>query len=136
MADRFSAAVRSRMMASIKGKDTKPEMLVRRLLHSMGYRFRLHRKDLSGTPDITLPGRRSIIFVHGCFWHQHAGCRFAAMPASRRSFWKNKLDANSQRDRRALACLRRDGWKATVVWECQTRNPVALERRLRKFLDD
>lgn len=134
MADRFSAAVRSRMMANIKAKDTKPELLVRRLLHSMGYRFRLHRKDLPGTPDIVFPGRAAIIFVHGCFWHQHAGCRFAAMPATRRSFWKNKLEANRQRDRRAIAVLRRCGWRVAVVWECQTRKLATLEFRLRKFL--
>jgi DNA mismatch endonuclease (patch repair protein) len=134
MVDRFSAAVRSRMMASIKAKDTKPELLVRRLLHSMGYRFRLHRKDLPGTPDMVFPGRAAIIFVHGCFWHQHADCRFAAMPATRRSFWKNKLEANRQRDRRALATLRRHGWRVAVVWECQTRKLETLERRLQKFL--
>lgn len=122
-------------MASIRGKDTKPEMVVRRLLHAMGYRFRLHRRDLPGTPDIVLPGRQAVIFVHGCFWHRHSGCRLAAVPATRRDFWEAKIAANKARDRRAVAQLRRNGWRVAVVWECQTRKPSGLDARLRRFLE-
>lgn len=122
-------------MANIRGKNTKPEIVVRRLLHKMGYRFRLHRKDLPGTPDIVFPGRKALIFVHGCFWHQHKGCRFAVLPVTRRSFWENKLSGNVSRDRRAVAALRRDGWRVSVVWECQTQRATVLENRLRRFLD-
>lgn len=135
MVDRFTPEARSRLMASIRGKDTKPEMVVRRLLHAMGYRFRLHRRDLPGTPDIVLPGRRAVVFVHGCFWHRHAGCRLAAIPATRRDFWEAKIAANKARDRRAVAQLRRDGWRVAVVWECQTRKPAGLDGRLRRFLE-
>ena len=135
MTDRFSPAVRSKMMANIRGKNTKPEIVVRSLLHEMGYRFRLHRKDLPGTPDIVFPGRKALIFVHGCFWHQHEGCRFAAVPATRRSFWENKLSGNVSRDRRAVTALRRAGWRVSVIWECQTQRATVLENRLRRFLD-
>lgn len=122
-------------MASIRGKDTKPEMVVRRLLYEMGYRFRLHRRDLPGTPDIVFTGRRAVIFVHGCFWHHHEGCRLAAVPATRRDFWEAKITANKARDRRAVAQLRRDGWRVAVVWECQTREVGGLGYRLKRFLD-
>lgn len=135
MVDRFTPEARSRLMASIRGKNTKPEMVVRRLLHAMGYRFRLHRRDLPGTPDIVFPGRRAVVFVHGCFWHRHAGCRLAAVPATRRDFWEAKIAANKARDRRAVAQLRRDGWRVAVVWECQTRKPAGLDGRLRRFLE-
>jgi DNA mismatch endonuclease (patch repair protein) len=133
--DRFNPEARSRLMSSIHGKDTKPEMVVRRLLHNMGYRFRLHRRDLPGTPDILLPGRRAVMFVHGCFWHRHEGCRLATVPATRRDFWEAKIAANKARDRRAMARLRRDGWRVAVVWERQTRKPVGLHGCLRRFLE-
>jgi DNA mismatch endonuclease (patch repair protein) len=135
MTDRFSPTVRSRMMAGIRGKDTKPEIVVRRLLYKMGYRFRLHRKDLPGTPDIVFPGRKALIFVLGCFWHQHAGCQFAAVPATRRPFWENKLAGNVSRDRRVVAALRRAGWRVAIIWECQTRRALVMENRLRRFLE-
>ncbi|MFY7925950.1 MAG: very short patch repair endonuclease [Aquidulcibacter sp.] len=122
-------------MANIRGKNTKPEIVVRRLLHKMGYRFRLHRKDLPGTPDIVFPGRKALIFVHGCFWHQHEGCRFAVVPATRRSFWQSKLSGNVSRDRRAVSALKRAGWRVSVIWECQTQRTNVLENRLRRFLD-
>lgn len=121
-------------MARIRGQDTGPELTVRRLLHAMGYRFRLHRRDLPGRPDIVLPGRRKAILVHGCFWHQHPGCRFARMPATRRDFWEAKLAGNCARDARNVAALRRAGWSVSVVWECQTRHTGTLEARLRRFL--
>jgi DNA mismatch endonuclease (patch repair protein) len=98
MADVFSPEKRSAVMASIRSKDTGPQLLVRRLLHGMGYRFRLHRRDLPGTPDLVLPGRRKAIFVHGCFWHGHEGCRLATSPATRREFWEAKISANRRRD--------------------------------------
>lgn len=135
MADWLTPEARSRVMASIGGKNTRPELLVRRLLHSMGYRFRLHRRDLPGTPDIVLPGRRKVIFVHGCFWHGHPGCRFATRPATRQEFWAEKIDRNQRRDRVAVARLRRLGWSVAIVWECSLRRPEHLTARLHRFLD-
>jgi DNA mismatch endonuclease (patch repair protein) len=135
MADRLTPEARSRVMAAIRGKDTRPEMLVRRLLHSMGYRFRLHRRDLPGTPDIVLPGRRKVIFVHGCFWHGHRGCRFATRPATRPQFWAEKIDRNQRRDRIAVVRLRRLGWSVATIWECSLRRPERLTARLHRFLD-
>lgn len=135
MVDILHPEARSRLMASIRGKDTKPEMIVRRCLHAMGYRYRLHRRDLPGTPDIVFPGRRAVIFVHGCFWHRHPGCRLAAVPSTRRDFWEAKIAANRARDRQATARLRHDGWRVAIVWECQTRKATGLESRLRHFLE-
>jgi DNA mismatch endonuclease (patch repair protein) len=109
-------------MSGIKGKNTQPEILVRRLLFASGYRFRLHRRDLPGTPDIVMPGRKIAIFVHGCFWHFHHGCRFAKMPATRPDFWKAKLEANVVRDRRAVEKLKALGWRVLCVWECAMRD--------------
>lgn len=109
-------------MSGIKAKNSRPEMLVRRLLFAAGYRFRLHRQDLPGTPDIVMPGRKVIIFVHGCFWHSHEGCRYARMPATRQDFWEAKLRANVDRDRRSMEKLNMMGWRVLYVWECATRN--------------
>lgn len=122
MSDIVLPSVRSRMMAGIRGKDTKPEMLVRRSLHAAGYRFRLHRRDLPGAPDIVLPGRKIAIFVHGCFWHRHPGCRYAKLPATRTDFWKDKLDSNVARDGSAVDALTAAGWRVLIVWECSTRD--------------
>lgn len=119
MADRLTPEARSALMARIHGKDTKPELVVRRLLHAMGYRFRLHRRDLPGTPDIVLPGRRKAIFVHGCFWHGHENCRKASTPASNRTFWEAKIAANRERDRRKVQSLERRDWQVLVIWECE-----------------
>jgi DNA mismatch endonuclease (patch repair protein) len=119
--DVVTPAVRSRMMAGIKGKNTKPEMLVRRCLSAAGIRYRLHRRDLPGAPDISLPGAKVAILVHGCFWHVHAGCRFAASPATRPEFWRAKLQGNVERDEEAIAKLAMLGWRVLVVWECATR---------------
>jgi DNA mismatch endonuclease, patch repair protein len=121
-------------MSRVKGKDTNPERLVRRLLHRLGYRFRLHRKDLPGKPDIVLPKHRKVIFVHGCFWHGHEGCPRAARPTTNVDFWNKKIDGNIRRDieaQRALASLQ---WDALVVWQCQTRDIEHLQRRLIAFL--
>lgn len=124
-------------MALVKGSDTKPEMVVRRLLHGMGYRYRLHRKDLPGRPDIVFGKRRKVIFVHGCFWHRHDDptCRLARLPKSRLEFWEPKLTANARRDARHQQALRKAGWKILVVWECELRHSEHLENKLRDFLD-
>lgn len=122
-------------MARVRGKDTGPEVAVRRLLHGMGYRFRLHRRDLPGTPDIVLPGRRAVVQVHGCFWHQHEGCPRARPPATRRDFWLPKLARNKDRDREAEARLRDLGWRTLVVWECELRDRETLRSRLLSSLE-
>lgn len=109
---------RSRNMAAIKSRDTRPEIAVRRLLHSLGFRFRLHRNDLPGRPDIVLSKYRTVIFVNGCFWHQHSGCVRATMPQSRQYYWRAKLERNVERDRENISKLKRDGWNVIVVWEC------------------
>jgi DNA mismatch endonuclease, patch repair protein len=132
--DVFTTDQRSALMAKIRGKDTKPEILVRCMAHALGYRFRLHRRDLPGTPDLVFPRLKKIIFVHGCFWHQHDGCRFAYKPKSNSTFWKTKFSENTARDDRAICRLRELGWSVLVVWECRTREPVALLRKLRTFL--
>jgi DNA mismatch endonuclease (patch repair protein) len=114
------------MMAGIKGKNTKPEMLVRKALFAAGYRFRLHRKDLSGSPDIVLPGRKVAIFVHGCFWHAHQRCRLAKLPTTRPDFWREKLGRNAARDAAAVNALRLQGWRVLVIWECFLRQQREL----------
>jgi DNA mismatch endonuclease (patch repair protein) len=132
MADRLTPEARSALMSRIRGKDTKPELAVRRMLHSMGYRFRLHRKDLPGRPDIVFPGRRKVIFVHGCFWHGH-GCKIGRPPGSRLEYWGPKIEANRTRDRRKSAELRASGWSVATLWQCALRSP-GLDARLRRFL--
>ncbi len=125
MVDIVSPADRSRMMAGIQGKNTKPELIVRRMLFALGYRFRLHRRDLPGAPDIVMPGRKVAVFVHGCFWHMHQGCRFAKMPTTRPEFWTAKLVANVARDRSAVEKLQGLGWRVLCIWECSTRDAEA-----------
>ena len=132
--DIVSPEKRSRMMACIKGKNTKPEMVVRKLVHEMGFRFRLHRKDLPGCPDLVFPRLRRVIFVHGCFWHRHSGCRFAYTPKSNTQFWLDKLEANTRRDARALKALEALGWEVLTVWECEGSNLPALAQKLSLFL--
>ena len=127
---------RSANMARIGPRDTRPELAVRRALHRMGYRFRLHRKDLPGRPDIVLPRLRTIILVHGCFWHRHPNCRFAYTPKSRTDFWFEKFLRNVARDREVRAELEGLGWTVQVIWECETRNPDDLIRRLREILPE
>jgi len=118
MADVVSPDVRSRMMAGIRGRDTQPEMLVRRYLHGLGFRYRLAPRNLPGKPDLVLPKHGVAIFVHGCFWHGHAGCRFATVPATRTEFWANKIATNRARDHRKETELQAAGWRVAVVWEC------------------
>lgn len=115
-------------MSGIGGKNTKPELLVRKALFAAGFRFRLHRKDLPGRPDVVLPGRRVVVFVHGCFWHAHQGCPYAKTPATRREFWEAKLAANVERDRCTREALLSAGWRVLVVWECATRSSGVRER--------
>ena len=126
---------RSALMARIRGKDTTPELVVRRLLHSLGYRYRIHRADLPGTPDIAFIGRRKAIFVHGCFWHQHEGCHKANMPKTRMDYWRKKFSANQKRDYRKLMELANMGWDVLVVWECETKNQELLVDTLKEFLE-
>jgi len=132
--DRLDSSARSALMARIRGRDTTPEILVRRTLHARGIRFRLHRRDLPGSPDVVLPGRHLCIFVHGCFWHRHPGCRHASMPASNVSFWTEKFARNVRRDRRVRRRLRALGWRTAVVWECVALHPARLEARLQRIL--
>lgn len=128
--------LRRRIMSTVRGSDTKPEMIVRRLLFSMNYRYRLHRRDLPGRPDVAFSGRRKVIFVHGCFWHRHPGCRKATSPKTRADFWAEKFDRNVERDRRAIEQLAEMGWRSLVVWECETKASEVLAIRLKHFLDD
>ena len=132
--DRLTPEGRSALMARIRGKDTKPEVRLRSLLHGLGYRFRCHRADLPGTPDIVLPGRGKVLFLHGCFWHRHEGCRCATVPRTRVEFWRAKFERNVRRDRAVRRALNAAGWSAGVVWECQMRDTARLERRLARFL--
>ena len=114
-------------MRSVGQRNTKPEMVVRRRLHALGYRFRLHRKDLPGTPDIVLPSRKMVIFVHGCFWHRHKGCGKASTPKTRVDFWSEKFERNVSRDERKESELRAAGWRVVTVWECQVKDVEALD---------
>ena len=134
-ADPFAGDKRSAVMSRVKSKNTKPEVRVRSALHRMGYRFRLHRKDLPGNPDIVLPKHRTIVFVHGCFWHQHPGCRKATVPQNNREYWEKKLGRNVERDARARQALAKQGWRVLTLWECELpRDEEALRARLRQAL--
>ena len=119
MLDVVDKATRSRMMSGIQGKNTAPEFIVRKYLHGRGLRFRLHAKELPGKPDLVFPKYKAIIFVHGCFWHQHPGCRYASKPKTRSEFWHNKLSANVKRDRHQIEALAELGWRVFVIWECE-----------------
>ena len=127
MVDIVSSEVRSRMMSGIKGKDTKPEILIRQLLHRAGYRFRLHRKDLPGRPDLVLSRYNAALFVNGCFWHGHEDCHLFRLPKSRQDFWKKKISGNQVRDLRKQKELFERGWRVGVVWECTLKGKMALE---------
>ena len=121
-------------MSRIQGKNTKPELVGRSLLHRMGYRFRLHRKDLPGRPDVVLPGRNVVVFVHGCFWHQHARCKYASIPKSKQEYWVKKLSDNVRRDKKNRRRLKKNGWQVGVIWECETRDEAAVVKRIQKIL--
>src|SRR5262245_19772708 len=130
MPDVFDRATRSRVMARIRGKDTRPEMVLRRYLHGRGLRFRVHAANLPGRPDIVLSRRRVAIFVHGCFWHRHIGCLLAAMPSTNRTFWRRKLEENRARDLRQVSALTAAGWRVAVFWECGARKGVVNRKAL------
>ena len=134
MTDKISKDQRSANMRAVRTRDTAPEMRVRQVAHRLGCRFRLHRADLPGTPDLAFPGRRKVIFVHGCFWHQHQGCRRGQAPQSNVRFWRLKLARNTARDKEQLAAVRSRGWRALVIWECQTKDEARLAARLSRFL--
>lgn len=121
-------------MSRVRGRDTHAEISVRRLLHGMGYRFRLHCAELPGRPDIVLPRFRTVVFVHGCFWHRHRSCKKATTPSTNQRFWHDKFEANVKRDRRNVCRLRRMGWKVIVVWECEVRDDERLRARLERRL--
>jgi DNA mismatch endonuclease (patch repair protein) len=132
--DSLSPERRSWNMSRIRGKDTRPELVVRSLLHGLGYRFRLNRKDLPGKPDIVLPKYRTAIFVHGCFWHRHTGCKKCYTPKSSVDFWQRKFAGNAERDRNNAKQLRREGWRVIVVWECELGSLQKLQVRLDRLL--
>ena len=122
MVDRVSPEKRSEIMSKIRSKNTQPEMIVRKWLHAHGYRFRLHRKDLPGTPDIILPKYKTVIFVHGCFWHGHKGCKKASFPKTRTEWWKSKIQNNVNRDNWTTDVLKQKGWNVITIWECQVQD--------------
>jgi len=128
MTDVLSEEQRRRNMAAIRSADTKPELRVRKALHAAGLRYRLHVRALPGTPDLVFASRRVVVFVHGCFWHRHPGCKNARMPKSRLEFWAPKLSTNAERDKRQQLALRRSGWRVIVIWECQTKDAARLAR--------
>lgn len=132
--DRLSPERRSALMAKVGSKNTVPEMRVRKVAHALGYRFRLHRKDLPGKPDLVFPGRRKIIFVHGCFWHRHEDCAKASHPATRQEFWSDKFARNVARYSEVILELERLGWAVMVIWECETKSNEALIRLITEFL--
>ena len=136
MTDVFTKEKRSWIMSRVKGRDTKPEIMVRSVVHRMGYRFRVHRRDLPGNPDIILPRHGKVIFVHGCFWHGHKRCPRSKRPTTNKVFWNEKLDRNVDRDKRFGRKLRSMGWKVLVVWQCETRKPEKLLVKLERFLHD
>ncbi|HEX3716856.1 MAG TPA: DNA mismatch endonuclease Vsr [Verrucomicrobiae bacterium] len=134
--DPLSRQERGRRMSLIRGKDTKPELFVRSLIHRMGFRFVLHKAGLPGRPDICFPSRKKIIFIHGCFWHRHSDpkCKMARLPKSRLEFWRPKLENNAERDKRHLLELRKAGWRCLIVWECQLAKVEKMQNRIRRFL--
>jgi len=134
--DTLTPQQRSERMSRVRSRNSKPELLVRRIAHALGYRFRLHRRDLPGTPDLVFPSRRKVIFVHGCFWHSHAdpACKLARMPKSRLDFWTAKLESNKRRDEKNSDQLHHLGWESGVIWECQTRDREALRVQIMEFL--
>ena len=133
MADVHSKEIRSKNMAAIKGKNTKPEMLVRKFLHANGYRYRLHDKKLPGKPDIVLPKYKTVLFVHGCFWHGHEGCKYFVVPKTRTEWWLNKINRNIANDAKAAKALRKEGWKIIYIWQCNL-SAVKVEKSLHNIL--
>lgn len=133
--DIVSRDTRSRMMSGIRGKNTKPEHAVRKVAHALGYRFRLYRKDLPGSPDLVFPSRNTVIFVHGCYWHRHKGCRYCYSPKSNIEFWKRKFKSNVSRDKRVRKELEQRGWHVATIWECEAADDGGLRRKLKACLE-
>ena len=136
MVDVFTKEKRSEIMKKVGPKNSKPELLVRSLIHCLGYRFRLHRRDLPGTPDLVFPRYRKIIFVHGCFWHGHIGCKKSKLPETNREFWENKINRNKENDKNSILKLNERGWEILTIWECQIKKSKIenLKKRITKFL--
>jgi DNA mismatch endonuclease (patch repair protein) len=134
MADKISSSRRSENMRRIRSKDTSPELAVRKLVHKLGFRYRLHVRDMPGRPDLVFPRRRAVIFVHGCFWHMHS-CEDGRLPKTRREYWVPKLSGNVSRHKRAERWLRRNGWRVMTIWDCETKSCETLSRRLLRFLN-
>jgi DNA mismatch endonuclease (patch repair protein) len=134
MSDVFTRRKRSQIMRAVRSSDTKPEMIVRRLAHRLGYRYRLHVKSLAGVPDLVFPRRRKVIFVHGCYWHRHHCAEGQSMPSSHVRYWVGKFERNRRRDARIRRSLARLGWKVLVLWECQLKNTAWVQRRIKAFL--
>jgi DNA mismatch endonuclease (patch repair protein) len=134
MTDNLKPEQRSKNMAAVRARNTAPELMVRSIVHELGFRFRLHSKMLPGKPDLVFPRLKRVIFVHGCFWHRHPNCPRASTPATRTEFWDKKFVTNVERDRRAVRDLHKIGWKVLVVWQCELRDLFALRRRLERFL--
>jgi DNA mismatch endonuclease (patch repair protein) len=132
--DHVDSAKRSLIMAAVHSKHTKPEVVVRKIAYGLGYRYRLHAKNLPGRPDLVFPGKRKAIFVHGCFWHRHTGCRYATSPKTRVQFWESKFQTNVDRDRRNVSDLESLGWKVLTVWQCELKKLETLTERLNEFL--
>lgn len=133
--DSLTPEERSEIMARVRSKNSRPELFVRKLVYALGYRYRLHQRDLPGSPDLVFRPRQKVIFVHGCFWHRHAKCALARMPKSRVDFWSEKLEGNRRRDDRNRRALAREGWRVLTIWECQIRDASRLEAKIRRFLD-
>jgi DNA mismatch endonuclease (patch repair protein) len=136
VADHVNPAKRSLIMASVRSRDTKPELAVRKMVHALGYRYRLHSKTLPGKPDLVFPSRRKIVLVHGCFWHRHRRCKYTTTPKTRVDYWEDKFSTNIARDKRTLQNLKKMGWAVATVWQCELKNPERLARRLDDFLSD
>ncbi|MDX3925993.1 MAG: very short patch repair endonuclease [Shinella sp.] len=137
MVDIFTPEKRSEIMSRIRGKDTSPERVVRSLAHALGYRYRLHKKSLPGSPDLVFASRRKVIFVHGCFWHRHRACRRASLPASNQDYWAKKFERNIERDTAAIEALRLLGWEALVIWQCELKieDAARLTAKIVGFLE-
>jgi len=133
MADVHSKEIRSKNMAAIKSKNTRPEMLVRKFLHANGYRYKLHDKSLPGKPDIVLPKYKTVIFVHGCFWHGHSNCKYYVVPKTKTDWWLNKINGNIANDTKALKALKKEGWEIITIWECNLK-PAILQKSLNTLL--
>ncbi|EMR0690539.1 TPA: DNA mismatch endonuclease Vsr [Pseudomonas aeruginosa] len=132
--DRLSVEQRSRLMSRVKGKNTAPELVVRRLVFGMGYRYRLHLKNLPGRPDLAFLGRKKVIFVNGCFWHGHTGCRYGQLPKTRLEYWQDKIERNKKRDEENIYSLETSGWQVLTIWQCELRNIEHLREKLSNFM--